>query len=141
LHNCRSSTADPSIEIGTANNGNPTPIDIIDDLGVLPMLEELWQSSARILRGTHKKVMYLLLAAMALALIGITFVRAETPAQAYAEGCGGCHTSERAVLRKIPRVPTAERRAWIEAFMANHPCERDSLKPLIVEYLLEKTAR
>jgi hypothetical protein len=63
------------------------------------MLEELWQSSARIPRGTHKKVMYLLLAAI------------------------------------------VERPGLDRGFLANHPCEHDSLKPLIVEYLLEKTAR
>ena len=67
--------------------------------------------------------------------------RAETPAEAYAKGCGGCHTSERIVLRKITPVPVTERRAFIESFMARHPCERDSLKPLIVDYLLERTAR
>jgi hypothetical protein len=81
------------------------------------------------------------LALVALALTDMGPVSAETPAEAYAKGCGGCHTSERAALRKITRVPIAERRAWIEAFMAQHPCERDSLKPLIVEYLLERTAR
>lgn len=67
---------------------------------------------------------------------------AETPAEAFAKGCGGgCHQSERLVLRKFARVPQAERRASIESFMAQHPCKRDSLKPLIVEYLLQRTAR
>lgn len=81
------------------------------------------------------------LALMVLALTDIRPVSAETPAEAYAKGCGGCHTSERTTLRKITRVPTVQRRAWIEAFMSQHPCERDSLKPLIVEYLLERTTR
>ena len=67
--------------------------------------------------------------------------RAQTPAEAYVRGCGGCHSSDRKVLRAISRVPAAERRAWIEAFMALHPCEHDKVKPLIVEYLLERTAR
>ena len=78
---------------------------------------------------------------MVFALADMRSASAETPAEAYAKGCGGCHTSERTALRKITRVPIAERRAWIEAFMAQHPCERDSLKPLIVEYLLQRTAR
>ena len=78
---------------------------------------------------------------MVLALADIRSVSAETPAEAYSKGCGGCHTSERIVLRKITRVPIAERRVWIETFMTQHPCERDSLKPLIVDYLLERTVR
>lgn len=66
---------------------------------------------------------------------------AETPAEAYAKGCGGCHQSERLVLRKFARLPQIERRASIERFMAQHPCERDDLKPLIVEYLLRRTTQ
>jgi hypothetical protein len=64
-----------------------------------------------------------------------------TPAESYKKGCGGCHLSERTVLRKIPRKPYAERRLWIEAFIAQHPCECDPVKPKIIEYLLEKTRR
>ena len=64
---------------------------------------------------------------------------AQTPAEAYSKGCAGCHSSERTVLRRIPNVPEPERRAWIESFMTQHPCERDDLKPLIVNYLLEKS--
>ncbi|MCA0400369.1 MAG: hypothetical protein LCH38_06075 [Proteobacteria bacterium] len=64
-----------------------------------------------------------------------------TPAEAYAEGCGGCHTRERDVLNAIPRKAEAERRAWIERFMLSHPCEHDVLKPKIVEYLIAKTRR
>jgi hypothetical protein len=79
--------------------------------------------------------------AAALAAAAVTDSRAQTPAEAYARGCATCHSSERAVLRGIPRQPDAERRAWLEHFMAHHPCERDSLKPLILEYLMEKTAR
>ena len=63
---------------------------------------------------------------------------AQTPAEAYSKGCGGCHSSEK-VLRRIPKASDAERRAWIEKFMTQHPCERDDLKPLIVDYLLEKS--
>lgn len=64
-----------------------------------------------------------------------------TPAEAYAEGCGGCHTRERDVLNAIPRKTEAERRTWIEHFMASHPCEHDVLKPKIIEYLIGKTRR
>jgi len=64
---------------------------------------------------------------------------AQTPAAAYNAGCASCHSSERAVLRAIPRVPDTERRAWIEKFMTQHPCERDDLKPLILDYLLERS--
>ena len=63
---------------------------------------------------------------------------AQTLAEAYSKGCGGCHSSER-VLRRIPKTSEPERRAWIETFMSQHPCERDDLKPLIVNYLLEKS--
>jgi hypothetical protein len=67
---------------------------------------------------------------------------AETPAEAYAKGCGGgCHQSERPVMRKFARFAQTERRAAIESFMAQHPCKCDELKPLIVEYLLQRTAR
>jgi len=66
---------------------------------------------------------------------------AETAAEAYAKGCGGCHQSERPVLRKFARLPQVERRVSIESFMAQHPCERDDLKPLIVEYLSQRTAQ
>jgi hypothetical protein len=67
---------------------------------------------------------------------------AQTPAEAYANGCGGgCHQSERPVLRKFARLPQPERRAAIESFMAQHPSKSDELKPLIVEYLLQRAAR
>jgi hypothetical protein len=45
------------------------------------------------------------------------------------------------VLRRIPKAPEPDRRAWIEKFMTQHPCERDDLKPLIIDYLLEKSGR
>jgi hypothetical protein len=64
---------------------------------------------------------------------------AQTPAEAYKKGCGGCHQSEGRVLRPIPKASEPERRAWIEKFMTQHPCERDDLKPLIVDYLLERS--
>ena len=41
-----------------------------------------------------------------------------------------------AVFRSAPK-PSA--RAWIEAFMALHPCKCDDLKPAIVDYLLERS--
>lgn len=64
---------------------------------------------------------------------------AQTPAEAFRRGCFGCHTSERPILRRIPKAPEADRRTWIEKFMAQHPCERDDLKPLIVDYLIERS--
>ena len=64
---------------------------------------------------------------------------AQTPAEAFRRGCAGCHTSERVILRRIPKAPDADRRTWIEKFMTQHPCERDDLKPLIVDYLLERS--
>ncbi len=79
--------------------------------------------------------------ALALLLACPVITNAQTPAEAYAKGCGGCHTSERAVMRDIPRLPDAERRVWIATFMAGHPCEADSLKPLISDYLMQKTRR
>ena len=66
--------------------------------------------------------------------------KAQTSAEAFKLGCGGCHSSEKSVLGAIPKEPQSERRAWIEKFMSQHPCERDDLKPLIVNYLLEKSA-
>ncbi|HRJ69415.1 MAG TPA: hypothetical protein PK812_07380 [Beijerinckiaceae bacterium] len=68
-------------------------------------------------------------------------VAALTPAQAYARGCGSCHRSERGVVRAIPKRPDAERRAWIETFMADHPCEFDAGKAKILDYLVEKSRR
>lgn len=79
---------------------------------------------------------------VALAVAASTaLAHAQTPSEAYARGCGGCHTSERRVLRAIPSGNDAVRLGWIEKFMAQHPCERDDLKPLIVEYLLQRTRR
>ncbi|MGL4323779.1 MAG: hypothetical protein ACRCTD_07025 [Beijerinckiaceae bacterium] len=80
-------------------------------------------------------------AIMLVACIVARPVAAQTPAEAYAQGCGMCHTSERQVIRKIPRLPVQARQDWLVNFMANHPCERQNLKPQIVEYLMQKTAR
>ncbi len=66
---------------------------------------------------------------------------AMTPAEAYQRGCAECHRRESSVLRAIPARPEAERRAWIERFMAQHPCACDEARPLIVDYLLERTRR
>lgn len=67
---------------------------------------------------------------------------AQTGAEAFARGCGGgCHQSETRVLRAIPRGTDAERRAWITAFMARHPCQCDELKPAILDYLTERSRR
>jgi hypothetical protein len=82
----------------------------------------------------------LLVAAIAAAApIAGAGAEAQTPAEAFRRGCAGCHTSERPILRRIPKTTEAERRAWIEKFMTQHPCERDDLKPLIVDYLLERS--
>jgi hypothetical protein len=64
---------------------------------------------------------------------------AQTPREAYQQGCDGCHSSERH-LRRVPRATIDERRAWIENFMTNHPNERDRLKPLIVDYIVSATS-
>jgi cytochrome c553 len=86
-------------------------------------------------------VMHLAMAVLVFALVGAGTSAAQTPAEAYEKGCAACHRSESAVIRRIPRHDDAARRAWIEAFMAQHPCERDDLKPSIVEYLLERSRR
>jgi mono/diheme cytochrome c family protein len=64
-----------------------------------------------------------------------------TGADAFARGCGGCHKSESAVLRRIPRGDDQGRRAWLQKFMALHPCECDDLKPAILDYLVERSRR
>lgn len=67
---------------------------------------------------------------------------AQSGAEAFARGCGGgCHASEARVLRAVPRLPEAERRAWIAAFMDRHPCHCDDAKPAILDYLTERTRR
>ena len=66
--------------------------------------------------------------------------QAVTPQEAFAKGCGGCHASEREILRRIPVLSDPERRSWIEKFMARHPNESDALKSEILEYLMEKSA-
>lgn len=73
-------------------------------------------------------------------VLGASPARAVTPEEAFAAGCGGCHSSDKKILRRIPSGTDAERRAWILKFMANHPNERDSLKSEIVEYLMDKSA-
>ncbi len=78
-------------------------------------------------------------AVVGLSLLALRPSAAQTPSEAYQKGCANCHRSESAVLRRIPGRDDAGRRAWIEAFMAQHPCERDDLKELIVEYLLERS--
>ena len=85
-------------------------------------------------------VAVLLAAVLAAAtLIGGSGANAQTPAEAFRRGCAGCHTSERIILRRIPKAPEADRRTFIEKFMTQHPCERDDLKPLIMDYLLERS--
>ncbi len=65
---------------------------------------------------------------------------AVTPEEAFKAGCGGCHSSDKNILREIPRGSDEARRAWILKFMASHPNEMDSVKPQIVEYLVAKSA-
>jgi len=64
-----------------------------------------------------------------------------TGADAFTKGCGGCHSSESAVLRRIPRGDDEGRRAWLQTFITLHPCERDDLKPVILDYLVERSRR
>jgi hypothetical protein len=83
---------------------------------------------------------------MALASVFLEFVSirvaAQTSTEAFNRGCGGgCHASDAAIVRRIRKEPEAERRAWIESFMTLHPCARDELKPVIVDYLLERSRR
>ena len=63
--------------------------------------------------------------------------QAVTAQEAFAQGCGGCHTSERKILHRIPSGSDPVRRSWTEKFMANHPNERDALTSEIVEYLIK----
>ncbi len=98
----------------------------------------VYQRAPGVMRTTIIAVAMVLASATALPKV----TAAETPAEAYAKGCGGgCHQSKRLVVRKFARVPQAERRAAIESFMSQHPCKRDELKPLILEYLLQQAAR
>lgn len=82
---------------------------------------------------------------IALVLAGLCLAApaaAQTGAAAFERGCGaGCHRSETRVLRAIPRGTDGERRAWIEAFMARHPCHCDDMKPAILDYLTERSRR
>lgn len=66
---------------------------------------------------------------------------ATTGADAFIRGCGGCHNSESAVVRRIPRGDDQDRRAWLQKFMALHPCECDELKPVILDHLVERSRR
>lgn len=74
-----------------------------------------------------------------LSLLALCPAAAQTPAEACQKGCANCHRSESALLRQIPKRDDAGRRDWIETFMAQHPCERDDLKALIVEHLVERS--
>jgi hypothetical protein len=81
-------------------------------------------------------------AALSLLVLLAAPAGAQTGAEAFARGCGGgCHETDRRVLRAIPRGTEAERRAWIAAFMARHPCHCDDAKPAILDWLTERTAR
>jgi hypothetical protein len=41
----------------------------------------------------------------------------------------------------LRKEPETGRRAWLETFMSTHPCACDELKPVIVDYLLERSRR
>ena len=80
-----------------------------------------------------------MIATLSVLLAGLP-AAAETGQEAFARGCGGgCHASERRVLRAIPRLPEAERRAWIRAFMDRHPSHADDARPAIAEWLVQQT--
>ena len=81
----------------------------------------------------------LIVAAVMMALV-TSPARAVPPEEAFAAGCGGCHSSAAKILRKIPAGSEAARRAWILKFMASHPNERDAVKAEIVDYLVAKSA-
>jgi hypothetical protein len=84
------------------------------------------------------------LAVVLLSLIALDPSGAETAttgAAAFKRGCGGCHSSEASVVRRIPRGDDATRRAWLQKFMALHPCECDEVKPEILDYLVEQSRR
>lgn len=67
---------------------------------------------------------------------------AQTGAEAFILGCGGgCHSTDRKVIKSIPKGHEKMRQQWLINFMAQHPCNRDDLKPLILDYLLERTLR
>lgn len=68
--------------------------------------------------------------------------QAQTGAEAFGLGCGGgCHSTDRKVIKAIPKGHEKIRQQWLFNFMAQHPCNRDDLKPLILDYLLERTRR
>jgi hypothetical protein len=86
------------------------------------------------------------LVAILLSIIGLEPSHAETAtstpgADAFKRGCGGCHSAESAVVRRIPRGDDPTRRAWLQKFMALHPCECDEVKPDILDYLVEQSRR
>jgi hypothetical protein len=70
----------------------------------------------------------------------VSSAHAVTPEEAFVAGCGGCHASDKKVIREIPRGPDDVRRKWILNFMAGHPNEKDAVKAEIIEYLMEKSA-
>lgn len=81
-----------------------------------------------------------------LALFGLVFVSgpssAQTGSDAFQLGCGGgCHSSDRKVLKAMPKGNEAKRRQWITRFIEQHPLKRDDLKAAIVNYLVERTQR
>jgi hypothetical protein len=73
-------------------------------------------------------------------VLATSLAHAVTPEEAFKAGCGGCHASDKKILRKIPKGSDTVRREWILNFMAGHPNESDAVKPEIIEYLMEKSA-
>ena len=78
---------------------------------------------------------------LALGPSGAETAASTTGADAFNRGCGGCHNSEDAVVRRIPRGDDATRRAWLQKFMALHPCECDEVKPEILDHLVQRSRR
>jgi hypothetical protein len=66
----------------------------------------------------------------------------QTPDDAFAQGCGGgCHASDRSIVRKLKTIQPDARRAWLEKFMSLHPCVHDDLKPAILDLLIERSRK
>lgn len=67
---------------------------------------------------------------------------AQTPNDAFVQGCGGgCHASDRPIVRKLKTIQADARRAWLEKFMSLHPCVHDDLKPEILDLLIERSRK
>lgn len=131
-----------SVMPGSAYDGSGRP-GISVGLNCAPMSCELFtlpgNAQARSPVVAWRQVTLLVFAALAAIMIS-SRAFAATTGEAYARGCGGCHSSESQIRGKIPSGPDSGRRAWLIRFMAGHPNARDDLKTEIVEYLVKQTA-